>query len=488
MDPLEAERAHNARSTMDSIRRLAEYMQGVRGRRKAMVLVSEGISYDVYDAITRASANVVTQDTRDAIAASTRANVAIYAIDPRGLGAFDEAIEAGGVSADDAGNSSVVRGLLDAARLSQESLRVLANETGGYAAVNRNDFTDAFARIVRENSTYYVMGYYPTNERRDGRFRRLEVRVKRPGLQVRSRRGYVAARGRPPQPRTVATDRNPVMNAASEALSSPLPVSGIPMNVFAAAYKGAAPNASVALTIEMRVDDFRFTEKDGTFNDTVGISFTSVDAAGKTYGSDRQILTMAMKPDSVAAARARGFRVVSQFDVPPGRYQLRVATAEEGANRTGSVIYDLDVPDFYKPRLAMSGVTLTSAMEATKPTVLHKSPLGDVLPGPPTAAREFQAGDTIVLFAEFYENVANAPPHTLDLSTTLSAEGGRVVFEDREERSSTDLQGKAGGYGYGVQVPLAGVASGVYVLHVEGRSRAGGAEAGVGRDVLIRVR
>ncbi len=93
-----------------------------------------------------------------------------------------------------------VRGFLSELQRSQDSLRTLATETGGFAAVNRNDFTDAFARIVRENSSYYVLGYYPTNDRRDGRFRRIEVRVKRPGpagaFAPRLRRAARARTGR----------------------------------------------------------------------------------------------------------------------------------------------------------------------------------------------------------------------------------------------------------------------------------------------------
>ena len=79
---------------------------------------------------------------------------------------------------------------------------MLASSTGGFAAVNRNDLNGAFDRIVSENSSYYMFGYYSTNERRDGRFRKIEVRVKRPGLRVRSRNGYFEARGRrPAEPR-----------------------------------------------------------------------------------------------------------------------------------------------------------------------------------------------------------------------------------------------------------------------------------------------
>jgi len=485
-DPLEAERGFNARNTMSSIRKLAEFMGGVRGRRKAMLLVSEGISYNIYDVINNSSASIVMQETADAVAAATRANVAIYAVDPRGLSAFDEAVEVGGTPADDR-NFSVVRGLQDTLRLSQESLRVLAAETGGFAAVNRNDFADAFARIVRENSSYYVLGYYSTNERRDGRYRKLEVRVKRPGLQVRSRRGYVEPRGRAPEARAAAAGVNPLTVAVNEALGSPIPISGIPLNVFAAAYKGTAPNAVVVLAVEMNGEQFRFDDKDGVFNDRVEVTFTSIDSSGDIHPGARHSLTMTMRADTVARLRERGFRVISQTELPPGRYQLRMAAAEEGGNLTGSVLYDLEVPDFYKPAFSMSGVSMTSMFAALTPTVLPKDPLSDFLPAAPTTAREFLQDDEVALFTEFYENTPGAPPHQLDMSTRMRAEDGRVVFEDSEERSSTDLQGSSGGHGYQVRIPLRGLAPGTYVIRVEGRSRAG-SDAGAGRDVLIRVR
>ena len=85
----------------------------------------------------------------------------------------------------------------DELQMAQDSLRILADETGGYAALNSNDFTDAFDRIVRENSSYYLLGYYPTDTEQSDRFRQLDVRVTRPGLEVRARRGYVASGDEP---------------------------------------------------------------------------------------------------------------------------------------------------------------------------------------------------------------------------------------------------------------------------------------------------
>ncbi|MBI2187916.1 MAG: VWA domain-containing protein [Acidobacteria bacterium] len=485
LDPLEAERAHHARSMLRSLRDLAAFMEGIRGRRKSILLISEGISYNVYDVFNYTSAGIILQDASDAVAAATRANTAVYAIDPRGLSAFEEAIESAGTpSGVTPSQFSLIGQLESSLRLSQQSLQVLADQTGGFAAINRNDFGGAFARVVRENSSYYVLGYYPTNDRRDGRFRRIEVRVKRPGLQVRARRGYVAPRGRAPNTRPPA-GATPLDVATGSALNSPIPVTGVPLSLSAAAFKGTAPNASVSLVLEMRADAFRFTEKAGTFLDRVQVAFSAVDAAGKTHPGSKHVLGMEMSAATAALARERGFRVVSEIALPPGRYQLRASTVEEGANRSGSVFHDIEIPDFYKAPFAMSGVALASASTSATPTVRPSEALKDVLPGPLATGREFPPNDQIALFAEFYENAPNAPPHTIELATTARAEDGRVVFQNREQRSSADLQGTSGGYGYSVRLPLTEFAPGPYVIRVEGRSVNNATAA---REVLIRVR
>ncbi len=485
MDPLEAERAHHARSMLSSLRDLAAFMEGIRGRRKSILLISEGISYNVDDVFTNTSAGIILQQTSDAVAAATRANVAIYAIDPRGLSVFEEAIESAGTpSGITPSQFSLTGQLQNSLRLSQQSLQVLAEQTGGFAAINRNDFAGAFERVVRENSSYYVLGYYPTNDRRDGRFRRIEVRVKRPGLQVRARRGYVAPRGRAPNTRPPA-NATPLDAALGTALNSPVPLTGIPLTLTATPFKGTAPNGAVAIALEMRADMFRFTEKAGTFLDRVQVAFSAVDAGGTIRPGSKHVLGMEMSAATAAAARERGFRVVSEISLPPGRYQLRASAAEEGSSRSGSVFYDLEVPDFYKAPFAMSGIALTSVSMAATPSVRPGETLRDVLPGPLATGREFPRNDEIALFTEFYENLPNAPTHTIQLATTMRADDGRVVFENREQRSSADLQGKTGGYGYGVRIPLMEFAPGAYVIRIEGRSINNAAAA---RDVLIRIR
>src|SRR5688572_772389 len=480
-DSYAQERPFRARSVMSTIRKLAEFMGGVRGRRKAMILIGEGVDYDIFQAtgIEGATASAVIADTHDAIAAATRGNVIIYAIDPRGLATGTEDLAA--VSGTSADGTLGVQSIMSEQRRAQDSLRVLADSTGGFAAVNRNDMNTAFERIVSENSSYYLLGYYPESDRRNGRYRKLQVRVKRPGLQVRARNGYFEPRGRAPRDERPPAAMTP---AIAEALASPIPIAGVPLKVSAAAFKGPAPNAAVAITVELDVSGLDFVSKDGIFSEKLELTYSAIEVNGKIFPGSRTALDLNLKPDTFDRVKARGLRVLAQMDLPPGRYQLRVAAG----NTVGiavSVLYDLDMPDFYKSPLAMSGVALTAVSAAQVPTLTPKNPLGDVLSGPPTTAREFARGDEVQIFAEFYENARNAPPHMLDFRAELRAEGGRVVQSSVDERSSTELDKGTGGYGFDARMSLADVEPGLYVLHVEGRVR--GSTAPVSRDIQFRV-
>ena len=478
------ERPFRARNVMNTIRRLADFMGGVRGRRKTMILVSEGIDYDIYAATgpEGATASAVIGDTHDAIAAATRGNVVIYAVDPRGLATGTEDLIAVSSTLPDAGLGGESIG--GEQRRSQDSLRVLAASTGGFAAVNRNDLDTAFERLVTENSSYFLLGYYPSSDRRSGRFRKIEVRVKRPGLQVRSRSGYYEPRGRAPAQATRAAAS--VAPAIADALASPIPTSGLPVKVFAAPFKGAAPNAAVAIAIEIDPRRLDFVEKDGTITERLEVVYSALDVDGKVFPGSTHAVNLAMKPETFERVKARGFRVLSRMELPPGRYQLRVA-AGNLTGKVGSVLYDLDVPDFYKGALAMSGVALTARSAQEVVTIRPTDPLAGLLPGPPTAARDFAEGDVLALFTEFYENLPGAPAHALDFRAELRADGGRVVQSASDERSSSELNRGPGGYGFNAQLSLAGLEPGLYVLHVEGRSRQG-ATATVSRDIQIRIR
>jgi VWFA-related protein len=492
-DPYDLERAHQARTALETLKHVAEYLEGIRGRRKALLYISEGIDYDIHNPWsgtptskqrTARPTSLVLDAMRDAIGVATRGNVSFYTIDPRGLTALgDEVIEIGGLP-EDTSIALDQRALQQELQLSQDSLRVLAEETGGFAAVNSNDFVQAFDRIVRDSSSYYVLGYYPTNDRRDGRFRKIEVRVRRPGVTVRARRGYVAPRGRAPETRTTDGGSGPSPELR-EVLASPLPTSGLTLQVAAAPFRGEAPKASLPVIVQIRGSDLHFTERDGAYLDNLELVVQAVDDKGKVAAGDRQTVDFKLRPETYRAVLQGGFRMISRLAVPPGRYTLVVAARETGAGRSGSIHHTVEVPDFAKGPLALSGIVLTAASAARTPTARPDPDLKELLPGPPTTAREFRAGDILALFVEVYDNEPSRP-HKVEITTTVRAADGRVVFKAEETRSSEELQGRRGGYGHTVQIPLRDLGAGLYVIRVEARSRLD-EDTVVAREVPFRI-
>jgi hypothetical protein len=397
---------------------------------------------------------------------------------------FDDAIGVQGFADQDSAadpatnppNNIGTRNLTAEVRLSQDSLRRLSEETGGLAIVNRNDFLTAFDRVVADNSSYYVLAYYPPSDKRDGKFHKIDVRVKRPGLVVRARRGYNAPRGKAPAP---AAGSGATLEVR-EALNSPLPMSGLTMNVFAAPFKGVAPNASVLFGIELRGRDLSLKP-----DDAVEVSYMATDAQGKVHGGNVDRLKLNLRPETKVRVEEGGLRVLNRMDLPPGRYQLRLASHDVAGGALGSVIYDLEIPDFYKQPFSISGLVVTSLAGASMVTARPDEQLRAVLPAPPVALRSFPQNDEIALFTEVYDN-SGSSPHKVDIVTTVTSDEGKVLFKTDEQRDSSELQGQRGGYGYATRVPLSDIAPGLYVLKVEARSRLGQSPTAE-REIMFRV-
>src|SRR5207247_3607851 len=142
------------------------------------------------------------------------------------------------------------------------------------------------------------------------------------------------------------------------------------------------------------------------------------------------------------------------------------------AARASVVQYDLDVTDFTKEPLAISGLILTTASAGEAATPRGDAALRAVLPTPPTAVRTFTSRDVIVVFAEIYGGPQQAA-QTLDITTTIRSANGADVFSAHAERSveASTTTGKT--YPYTTEVPLKNLAPGAYVLRVEARSRLG---------------
>jgi len=214
-------RAHVAFSTAYD---LMKKMEQVQNRRKALVYVSNGYDFNPFpearagqssipgttvnqmaaqgysDPFTNQSNEFADADLARELSELTRsanrANVSIYTIDPRGL--------VGGPDLDENVDPVAYQNMV---RKTQDSLRVMADETGGYAVVNQNDFDKALKRIDAETSDYYLLGYYSSNPDPTKRSRRVDIKVHRPNVSVWSRNGYSLK----PIPKT-KTDKAPSTN------------------------------------------------------------------------------------------------------------------------------------------------------------------------------------------------------------------------------------------------------------------------------------
>ena len=433
------------RTRMESLRALTESLAQIRGRRKVVFYITQGLGMDVFDALDHhgGTRSIAFDDMHAALSAATRGNIAIYPVDPTGL----------------AGELALTE-IVD--------LRAMAYATGGEAIVNTNSIRGGLERIVRENSTYYVITYASTNDRREGRFRDVRVRVSRPGLTVRARNGYLEPQRKAPRPAT--TTIAPLPTALAKAVEQPLADPAVPMTAFATAYRMGDRRASVLIAQEFDASAIGVAQTADVAGATIAVS-----ADGKIFGGKYEF-----RPVTVSPAGDRTVRLVSEIQVPSGRYQLRVAGGTK--DRAGSVVYDLEVPEYGKTPLALSGLALTVPADGA---TIDLSTRARALPGAVTTRREFAGDETLTVYIEVYDNVRKAPAHAVELKVELRAADGRVLRTVAQQRTSTDLSG--GMNGFTVAVPLNGAAAGDHTLHVE--ARADVAEpVTASQDVPIRIR
>jgi len=210
-----------------------------------------------------------------------------------------------------------------------------------------------------------------------------------------------------------------------------------------------------------------------------------IDQQGTSQTGSRDTLTLNLQPQARERVAQTGMRLLKRLSLKAGRYQVRVAARDDGSGAVGSVLYDLDVPDFNKPRLAISGLVVTSAAGRALPTVRTDAALTDVLPDPPMAARKFARTDRISMFVDVYDNDVTQV-HTVDITTSLTSDTERVVFRNEEERSTHTLGGTPGSFGITSTLSLSDFEPGLYVFKVEARSRRS-ADVTASRDVSIQI-
>lgn len=502
------QRMFNARSMLDTLAGLATFAGTIHNRKKSIVLVGEGPDIDIAASEIRGNfawmpsvspgainngegqaprdfkppdgfplaRRELRDKLRDFIDAANRSNVTLYAFDPsmytQGGDDMVDIASANPGDYDADYGFEIVRSskVWDDINAAQDNLRSISTQTGGFVTISRS-FPKAFERIRNDNSHYYVLGYYPTNDKRDGKFRKIEVKVKRTGTTIIARRGYVAPKGDKTDDIVVVTKEG-TTPPLREALLSALPTAGLPIAVTVAPFRGAPGKASILMMLQTAPGSVKFVDGGGKFDGKLEVSFVAIDELGKTVTGERLDLSMPLKPDTYKAVNESGMVVESRINLPPGRYVLRIGARDLIGDKVGAVHCDLQVPDYTKVPLALSGVVLGSARSnAANPRPDRER--ASMLPETPSVMREFRQNDEITALAEIYD-LTVATPHQIDIISSVVGEDGREVFRREDKRSSAEIMasgGTGGGFGYLVKMPLANMAPGSYLFKIEARSR-----------------
>jgi VWFA-related protein len=456
------ERVYGIETAMDAVAGLGAHLQGVRGRRVAALYVSEGIDYNIYEAMkasplagggapggltntatvradgpasTRAEHSpeptAVIRAIQRAMDALARSNVVVYGLDPRGLYSPDgEWLE---YNPQD--RTAVPPPTREEHARSIESLRVVSERTGGFALVNTNDFGDLFRRVVAESSQYYVLGYSPSRPGKPGEYHRITVRA-RSGLRVAAREGYVV-----PPPRPVAPVPRPVL----AALDDSLPLPHLPLRVQAIPLPPAAldaPRRPVQVIVEIDGGGLAFAEGAGGFSERLEMAVKTLDSLARE--ENRSATEMTLPPLS-AAQRDRmgraGVRWLTTVELAPGRHSLRVASHATNSGRTGSVFVDVDVPPTGGGELRFSELALTASSASETPTAGTASNLPP-LSGPPTTRRVFRIGETITVGAAI-ESTAPAPSQVTATVVRITGESETPIVTGPARVSRLEGEGES---------------------------------------------
>jgi VWFA-related protein len=401
-----------ATDALQTIVNAAALLETVPGRRKAMLYFSEGVAIPLE---TKEGQEIVSMLDR-AWTASARANLTIYPIDPRRLtqGAQDLVSLSGLVPADR-------RIALEAERrVSVDFLRAIADGTGGVAAVDTNNLARTLSRVASDSRHYYLLGYVPHDTRRDGRYRELSVRVRRPGLQVSARKGYTAPSDTAPRSTARLAIADPKLTPDLRMLlERPLPEGSLTFAAAPVVLPGVDRN--LRIVIEVAAEALPADARDKTLE----LALVALDGAGRIQPI--RIGRASIASSDAAAIAKGGLRIVEQMTLPAGRFQLRIALREQQGGRSGVVMCDVDVPDPQAPGLAMSNVILGAASAARVPSLNVDDRLAAGLGGQrPTTARIFEPGDVVHAFVEL--TAGRAAGASIAVTATLHDAKGKAVL------------------------------------------------------------
>ena len=422
---IEAERIRNQVS-LTALKGLIIKLGGMREGRKAIVLISEGYTNTLPvqmndqvatcngmacgnqprprpDPVGGASSPMqqrmesqdffmqadMMSDLKMVIDLANRYNVAIYPVDPRGLAPFEFDLSTAGQAAVSLSNNTK---MLDN---TMDTLRILADETDGRALVNTNDMDKGLKQIVRDTSAYYLIGYTSAVQT-DGKFHKINVRLKRPGLQVRARPGYLALSPAEAE-RSLAPKKPGPPQAVAEALGTLAATAQQRRNLIRS-WVGMSPGADGKTKISF------VWNPSPVVPGVRGERAASVSLLAGGANSELHFRRKAIAPGRV------------EFEVPPGPIELEIAVEDATAE-----VLDREIRKINVPSLGL-GLTLSTPEVFRGRTLPEWQALAVDAKAMPVIEREFRRTDRLLVRVGA-QSAAGTPTFTARM---LNRDGGEM--------------------------------------------------------------
>jgi VWFA-related protein len=448
--------------------------------KKSMLYFSGGISRDGIE--NQAS-------LRAAINAAVRANLAIYSVDTRGLQAIGPLGDAstGSLRGSSGYNGAALGNNMQANFASQETMGTLSHDTGGTAFFDSNDFAPAFAKVQADTSAYYAVGFVSTNPARDGRYRKLTIKINKPGIKLEYRPGYYAPAD------FKHAGREDREQELQDQLASDLPATDMAVYMDAMYFRLDDNRYFVPVSLIVPGSQIPFVTGGDKDKATLDIIGSVIDEVKRPIGSARE--TVKLNLDGTLNARQKNIQYTTSFNLPPGKYQMKFVVRENQTGRMGSFEAEITLPEMKKSpqqTLKLSSIVLASMRQPSKKT----TPL--VRGGEeyvPNISHVFRQDQHLYLLYEIYsparekasENQPRGTKPGINLLSSLELiQGSTKVYETPEVQArAINVEGRDA-VSIELDVPLTGLKPGPYTCQLNVIDDAAGSFAFPRFAILVR--
>ena len=468
--------ALNTDRQLFAIRTIARSLQRV-DQKKSMLYFSGGLTRQGIE--NQASMRSATNE-------AVKANMAIYAVDTRGLQALPPVGDAstGSLRGNAAYSGAAMQNQLNSNFSSQETLGTLASDTGGKLFTDSNDFAPAFQQVQHDTEAYYILGFHSTNAKKDGSYRHLTVKLNRSDAKLEFRPGYYA----PADFQHSKTEDRELQ--LTEQLRSDLPAMDVAVYMQALYFRLDENKFFVPIALVVPGSQIHILKSGDKDKANIDILGQVKNAQGIVVGNVRDTVKLAL--DASQQVQQKNIQYSTGFTLAPGKYHMKFVVRENQTGAMGSFETDLQVPDMKKVPLKMSSVVLASQQtpNTKKMAPGQVNPLvQDGVEWIPNVPHVFRQDQHLYFLYEVYD--ATRPKGASDPAASpglARREGGPVrvltniefllngvkVYETPLVEATAVNIPERGAVAFHFDVPLAQLKAGMYVCQVNVIDDAGG--------------